>query len=119
MVLTKNYSNIFVMDCTYKTNKYKMPLLDIIGISSFNTSFFSCFVFLQKEEEEDYVWALTKFGKILGIDNYPLVIVSDRELALMNAIKVVFPRTTNLLCVWHIEKNILVNCKRHFEKGED
>ena len=26
MVLTRSNSSVFVMDCTYKTNKYKMPL---------------------------------------------------------------------------------------------
>ncbi|KAK6936686.1 MULE transposase domain [Dillenia turbinata] len=46
------------MDCTYKINRYKMPLLEIIGITSFNTSFYSCFVFLSKERCEDYEWAL-------------------------------------------------------------
>ena len=34
--LTKSYHNIFVMNYTYKTNKYKMPLLDIVGVSNFN-----------------------------------------------------------------------------------
>ncbi|CAN6718572.1 unnamed protein product [Malus baccata var. baccata] len=97
--LTKSYPYVFVMDCTYKTNKYKMPLLDIIGVSSFNTSFYSCF--------------------ILGVDNHPMVIITDRELALMNAIRIVFPSTSNLLCVWHIEKNILANCKAHFEEEVD
>lgn len=58
IMLTRSYSNVFVMDCTYKTNKYKMPLLDIIGVSSFNTSFYSCFAFLDKEGEKYYVWAL-------------------------------------------------------------
>ena len=89
--LTKNYSNVFVMDCTYKTNKYKMPLLEIVGVSSFNTSFFSCFVFMQKEEQEDYEWALQMFRNLLGYGNHPLVIITDRELALMKAIEVVFP----------------------------
>ncbi|XP_024156611.1 protein FAR1-RELATED SEQUENCE 5-like [Rosa chinensis] len=95
--LTKSYTNVFVMDCTYKTNKYKMPLLDIVGVTSFNTSFYSCFVFMQKEEEEDYVWALTMFSRILGVEVYPLVIITDRKLALMNAINIVFPRTANIL----------------------
>lgn len=36
--LTKSYNIVFVMDCTYKTDRYKMPLLDIIGVSSFNTT---------------------------------------------------------------------------------
>ncbi|KAL4590600.1 hypothetical protein LXL04_003537 [Taraxacum kok-saghyz] len=41
--------------------------------------------------------------------------MTNRELALMNAIKKVFPNTTNLLCIWHIEKNVLAHCKKHFD----
>ena len=59
------------------------------------------------------------FCDILGIGNILYVIVSDRELALMNDVLIVFPRTANLLCIWHIEKNILKNCKSHFDKEED
>ena len=32
---------ILFMDCTYKTNKYRMKLLDIIGVSSANSRFTS------------------------------------------------------------------------------
>ena len=39
MALMKSFSSVIVMDCTYKIDRYKMPLLDIIGVSSFNTSF--------------------------------------------------------------------------------
>ncbi|KAJ7964071.1 Protein FAR1-RELATED SEQUENCE 5 [Quillaja saponaria] len=119
IALTKSYSTVFVMDCTYKTNKYKMPLLDIIGVSSFNSCFYSCFAFLQKEGEKDYIWALSMFRNLLGVSCQPSVIVCDKEFTLINAIKVVFPSTTNLLCVWHIEKNIVAKCKSHFEEGED
>ncbi|XP_004292626.1 PREDICTED: uncharacterized protein LOC101300598 [Fragaria vesca subsp. vesca] len=109
--LTKSYSNVFVMDYTYKTNKYKMPLFEIIGVSSFNKSFYSCFVFMQKEEQEDYEWALEMFSKLLGFGDHLLAIITDRELALMKAIEVVFPMTPNLLCIWHIEKNIVAHYK--------
>ncbi|XP_058217649.1 uncharacterized protein LOC131328770 [Rhododendron vialii] len=71
------------------------------------------------EEEGDYVWALERFKAILGPDQQPSVILSDRELALMNAIEVVFPRTANILCVWHIEKNVLSKCKPKFEREQD
>ena len=37
----------------------------------------------------------------------------------MNAIKMVFPNTRNLLCIWHIEKNVLANCNKHFEHGDE
>nr|KAJ0184863.1 hypothetical protein LSAT_V11C900471780 [Lactuca sativa] len=111
--LAKSFSNIFIMDCTYKTNKYNMPLLDIIGVSCFNTSFYYGFVFLEREDEDSYIWALSVFKKTLE-NREPSVIMSDRELALMNAINMVFPNTTNLLCIWHIEKNVLANCKKRW-----
>lgn len=87
------------MDCTYKINKYKMSLLEIIKVSSFNTSFYSCFIFMQKEEQRDYQWALEMFSKLLGDGDHPLAIITDRELALMKAIQIVFPGTPNLLCI--------------------
>lgn len=65
------------------------------------------------------MWALKMFSKLIGVDHHPSVIISDRELALMNAIRVVFPRTPNLLCLWHIEKNILAKCKPKFKEDVD
>ncbi|GKD86839.1 FAR1-related sequence 5-like protein [Tanacetum coccineum] len=82
--LARIFSNVFVMDFTYKTNKYKMPLFDIIGVSCFNTSFYSGFVFLKKEDKDSYVWDLKVFKKFLGHASQPAVIISDRELALLN-----------------------------------
>ncbi|KAK1380081.1 hypothetical protein POM88_026825 [Heracleum sosnowskyi] len=119
VALRKNYPFVFLMDCTYKINKYRMPLLNIVGVTSFNTTFFSAVIFLQKEEITAYVWALQSFNKILGLEAQPLAIVTDRELALMNAIKEVFPNTSHLLCVWHIEKNLLAKCKKKFKTKEE
>ncbi|XP_028062044.1 uncharacterized protein LOC114265421 [Camellia sinensis] len=45
----------------------------------------------------------------------PTIIVTDRELALMNAIQKIFPSSRHLLCRWHISKNVLTNCKKMFE----
>ena len=39
------------------------------------------------------------------------VIVTDRDLALMNVVKIVFPESTNLLCRFHIDKNVKANVK--------
>ena len=39
------------------------------------------------------------------------VIVTDRDLALMNAVKTMFPECTNLLCRFHIDKNVKAKCK--------
>ena len=44
---------VFLMDCTYKTNKYKLPLLVICGITSLGTTFYIAFAFPRQEKEVD------------------------------------------------------------------
>ena len=39
------------------------------------------------------------------------VIVSDKYLILVNAINIVFPKPSNLLCRFHINKNFKAKCK--------
>jgi hypothetical protein len=46
------------MDCTYKTNKYKMLLLDIVGITATNATFFVGFGFIQNEQQASYDFVL-------------------------------------------------------------
>lgn len=41
------------------------------------------------------------------------VIVTDRELALMNALQHVFPNSVSLLCTFHVEKNVGAHCKKY------
>ncbi|XP_078160178.1 protein FAR1-RELATED SEQUENCE 5-like [Carex rostrata] len=78
ITMVKNFSSIFIMDCTHKTNKYKMPLFNIIGVSCFNKTFYARFAFLKNEKEDDFLWALSKFKKVLDEENQHSVIISDR-----------------------------------------
>ena len=57
---------------------------------------------------------ISAISKELNQTPAPTLIVADRELATMNAIRVVFPRTANLLCIWYINKNIFANCLKFF-----
>jgi hypothetical protein len=86
---------------------YKMPLLNVVGIPPQNKSFFFCFVFLKEENEGHYGWALQNIPQLYdGVEN-PKVITTYREMALLNSLTVVFPVAKNLICIWHIEKNVL------------
>src|SRR5579871_361877 len=40
--LTKIYHLVLLMDYTYKTNKFRMPLLYVVRMTSFNMTFLSC-----------------------------------------------------------------------------
>ncbi|KAH1220856.1 hypothetical protein GmHk_12G034391 [Glycine max] len=81
-------------DSTYKTNKCRFSLLDIVGVTPKMMTFSAIFGYLEREH------------LFLRRDALPRIIVTDRDLALINAVKTVFPETTNLLCRFHIDKNV-------------
>jgi hypothetical protein len=108
---------VLIMDSTYKTNKYRQPLLEIVGITSTDKTFVVGFGYMECEKMENYCWVLEKLkGLFIKQDLFPNVILTDRELALMNAIEVVFPHAVNLLCTWHINKNVNARCGAHVVK---
>ncbi|ODQ70654.1 hypothetical protein LIPSTDRAFT_155377 [Lipomyces starkeyi NRRL Y-11557] len=37
----------------------------------------------------------------------------------MNALSIVFPTAVNQVCRWHIEQNILKNCRKYFNNVAD
>lgn len=102
-----------MLDCTYKTNKYLLPLLHIVGVASSNKSFSAAFVLMQDEKTETYEWALTQFLRRLNLpaDESP-ILCTDRDLAFTNAIKSVAPLSPHLLCVWHVNKNVKMHWKK-------
>ena len=107
-----------MIDYTYETNRFRMPLLKIVGVTSTDMTFFVCFVYLQVKCEKNYAWALGVLHSIIGDGILLGVIVIDRELSLIKAINSVFPAATNLLCKWHINRNVLVKLKKLFETKE-
>ena len=115
--MMRSFPHLLLMDCTYKTNRFKLPLLNIAGITCTNRTFFGCFSLLSSETEQSYRWALHQVSEIYGDQQRLTVIVTDRERALLTAIGNVFPDARNLLCIWHINKNVLAKCKPLFSDG--
>jgi len=114
------YPELLLLDCTYKTNKYGMPLLDMIGVDAAQRSFCIAFAFLSGEAEEDYLWALERLKALYEQCNtsLPSVILTDRCLAVMNAASALFPSAATLLCVWHANKAVLTRCQPAFQEAE-
>ncbi|CAL5362691.1 unnamed protein product [Camellia sinensis] len=113
--LFRSFPRILIMDCTYKTNRYRLPLLEIVGVTSTEMTFSVAFAYLQYERVDNYAWVLATLRDVMDGFVVPTVIVTDRELALMNAIQKIFPSARHLLCRWHISKNVLTKCKKMFE----
>ena len=90
---------VFLIDNTYKTNRYRLPLLDIVGVTPTGMTFSAAFAYLEGERVNNIKWALEWFrGLFLRKDRLPSVIVIDRDLSLMKALNTIFPECTNLLC---------------------
>ena len=98
VVKLTNVCLVFLIDSSYKTNRYRLSLLDIVDVTPTGMTFSTAFAYLEGEH-------------LNNVNILPRVIVTDRDLALMNAVKIVFPEATNLLCRFHIDKNVKAKCK--------
>ena len=68
------------MDNTYKMNRYKLPLLHIVGVTPWHTTFTSAYCFMSTESSMDYTWVLEALKDALRINLEQLkVIVTDNE----------------------------------------
>ncbi|KDO52979.1 hypothetical protein CISIN_1g040570mg [Citrus sinensis] len=79
--LLQAFPRVLIMDCTYKTNRYDMPLLEIAGVTSIDLTFSVCCVYLKLKWENNYIWALERLKSIMEENMLASVIVTDRELA--------------------------------------
>ena len=55
--LAKRFDGVFLLECRYKTNKVRMPLLNFVGIACTNQMFNVVVAFLPDEQKESYKWA--------------------------------------------------------------
>lgn len=108
------FPHVLMIDATYKTNMYNMPFVQIVGITSTHHTFCAAHAFVSKEREENYTWVLERVKDMLTSCMEPRVIITDRDLALMNACNKVFPDASKYLCRWHISENIAKFCKASF-----
>ncbi|KAD3641381.1 hypothetical protein E3N88_30605 [Mikania micrantha] len=91
---------------------------DIVGVTSTHHTFCIAHAFVSKEKEENYHWVLERVKDMLDKCMEPRVIITDRDLALMNACCKVFSHASRYLCRWHISENIAKHCKASFSYGD-
>ncbi|GAU37897.1 hypothetical protein TSUD_163340 [Trifolium subterraneum] len=110
--LLNNFHFVLVIGCTYKTNRFRFPLLEIVGVTSTELTFTVAFAFLDSEKIKNFTWALQKLrGLFLRDDSISKVIVTDKDPVLMKAVEFVFPSSHNLLCRFHMSINVRPKCK--------
>ena len=90
-----------------------MPLVNIIGMTGQNRSFFTGSIFIPGEKEKDYklvFYTIRKMYDNYGIP-YPSTFITDACSAEIAAMKYIFFNINHILCIWHINCNILAKLK--------
>ncbi|XP_012852343.1 PREDICTED: uncharacterized protein LOC105971954 [Erythranthe guttata] len=66
MKLLRLFCHVILMDCIYKTNRYEMSLLEIVGITPVGYNFTIVVPFMSHEDADTYEWALSCLKCALG-----------------------------------------------------
>jgi transposase-like protein len=97
-----------------------MPLLHIAACSATHHYFSVGFCLLSGEAENDYLWALQQFRDVVRQDiKLPDVILTDDTAALKNSLNSIFPSVPQLLCEFHINKNVESRLSKTFNSIEE
>ena len=104
--LVRLYPYVLELDATYSTNRYDMPMVEVIGFLPTGKNFHVGFGFIKSEKHDSFFWMMQQVKKLFTSVELPGVFVTDRELALMKAIGDVFDKSTNLLCRRHIAMDV-------------
>lgn len=119
--MLRQFNDVILLDCTYKTNRYNRPLLNICGVTGSNHTINVALCFLPGEREEHFVWALRQLDKLLRSEriNAPKLFVSDRDQACLHALSTVFPLSKQRLCMWHLKKDVLQQTRSYLGMRPD
>ena len=110
------YSDILLIDSTYQTNFYSIPLVILSGVNNNYQNILFGIGLINDENTETYSWLLEEFCQ-LNNNKKPEIVISDSEHAIVSAIEGVLKDVPHRLCAWHIVKNLRRNF--NFIKSEN
>ncbi|CAG8456304.1 3913_t:CDS:2 [Racocetra fulgida] len=115
----RRFSEVVLVDATYKTNVYKLPFVNFVGIGNLGVNKLQTFriagAWISDESENSYIWVIKQLISLIFFDIIPLVFVTDNDAALTGAIRKFFPKTEYLLCTWHVLNNFKKNLRKYFD----
>lgn len=91
---------VLIFNFTYKINKYRLQLLEIIGVTSIELMLSFEFAYLKHEMEDNFIWTSEKVNELFTSEKlFFKIMVTNREFSLIDLIEVVFPTSIYLFYV--------------------
>jgi hypothetical protein len=104
----KRFPEVLGLDNTYKTNRFKMYLFQVTGVTDQRSLANFAFGLINTEKEEGFQWMCSQLDRIRReiVVPTPAVVITDKEAALRNALAATFPLAQQQLCIYHINANV-------------
>ncbi|GBC53877.1 protein FAR1-RELATED SEQUENCE 5-like [Rhizophagus irregularis DAOM 181602=DAOM 197198] len=108
--LWPKYHDVIIHDNTAKTNRYDMALSLFVCIDNNFKMRIVGQALIKYETQAAYEWIFQCM--LESVDNVsPKVIFTDGDPAVIAAIRVIYPQTQHLLCIYHIVENVKKKAK--------
>ncbi|KAL6144385.1 hypothetical protein ACLB2K_055078 [Fragaria x ananassa] len=104
------YGDVLIIDSTYKTNIYGMPLVLFVGANNHRGSVVFACALVSNEKEDTFTWVIEKFLASMK-NNPPKSVVTDGDEAMRKVLSNLMPGARPRLCAWHIGRNVCQNVK--------
>ncbi|KAK1246767.1 hypothetical protein MKX08_000569 [Trichoderma sp. CBMAI-0020] len=104
----RQFPEVLGINNTYKTNRFNIYLFKVIGITDQKSVANFAFGLINTEKEDGFLWLSQRLEEVrqeLHVPT-PTIIITDKEMALKNALETVFPGTQQQLCVYHVNANV-------------
>ena len=97
-----------LLDCTFKTNKYNMPLLNLLGSNGNNRTIHLGIALMRRQDDEAFSWVFYRLKtKFDTLDIEVRLFVTDNDGACINALNTSFNTPKIAMCRWHMNKDVL------------
>ncbi|CAG8465614.1 2099_t:CDS:2, partial [Dentiscutata heterogama] len=118
---------VLMVDATYKTNIYKLSLINAVGVSNVGDSkalntYTIAMAWVLNEQEPTYEWFLLTLKETIYdlFSCSPEVFISDRALAFRKAADKVFLEAKKMICIWYmLVQNLRTACRKFFNSDEN
>ncbi|XP_016199973.1 protein FAR1-RELATED SEQUENCE 5-like [Arachis ipaensis] len=104
------FGDVLAFNSTYRSNKYRKPLVVFSGSNHHKQTSIFGFTLLEDEKVRTYRWVLLNLLDVMG-QKKPCVVVTDGDKVMRMAIVEVLSMATHRLCGWHLEKNCVQRVK--------
>jgi len=104
--LARQSPDVIFIDATYRTNRYNMPLIHFMAVTGIGKTVSIAMCFVASESEPMYRRAVSMFRQLIIGSVKIEVFLTDDDTSLKNALSAFYPSTPQLLCIWHINKNV-------------